>query len=187
MSVSDDLLIVSVGINIVSSPNVDIPSISILEAVREMVTDVCGVSGGVSDDVSDGSLLKNGSPIPDIQDDQSISDAMSSGASLTAMSLISKFFVTPEEILAILLANVEKWFFYLDTIGFPYIRSYWLRNINKIKCRTSVANGRDRVSGVFIDIDEVGRAVLEQDDGRRLFICSGDLFDNQEGIVAHHD
>lgn len=89
-------------------------------------------------------------------------------------------------ILNILLKNIDNWVQSFKMKGFSYIKSYWLLNINKINCKIIVKNGSSSISGTFVDIDEYGRLVLEKC-GERLFISSGDLFMNQEGIIVKHD
>lgn len=88
--------------------------------------------------------------------------------------------------LNVLLKNIDDWFYSLTTRGFLYIKSYWLLNINKINCKVTIKNGSDSISGIFSDIDDYGRLVLEKC-GKRLFISSGDLFVNHEGIIIKND
>ncbi|GHU11492.1 biotin--[acetyl-CoA-carboxylase] ligase [Alphaproteobacteria bacterium] len=86
----------------------------------------------------------------------------------------------------ILITNVDKWLLLLEKSDFSSIRSYWLQNINGIKCNVVVKNGVESLSGLFYDLDESGRLVLEKN-GKYLFISSGDLFLNQEGIVISNE
>jgi BirA family biotin operon repressor/biotin-[acetyl-CoA-carboxylase] ligase len=83
------------------------------------------------------------------------------------------------------LKSIGQWFHSLHSLGFSRARNYWLRNINEIMCRVVIKNGNWSVDGVFQDIDDCGRLVLEKN-GNRLFISSGDLFANQEGLVINH-
>ncbi|GHU18993.1 biotin--[acetyl-CoA-carboxylase] ligase [Alphaproteobacteria bacterium] len=92
----------------------------------------------------------------------------------------------PMSVFNILIANIDKWLLLLEKSDFSCIRSYWLRNINGIKCNVVVKNGVESVSGLFYDLDESGRLVLERN-GEYLFISSGDLFLNQEGIVVSNE
>jgi BirA family biotin operon repressor/biotin-[acetyl-CoA-carboxylase] ligase len=132
ISVCDNLIVVSVGMNINSAPSVSCKSICLKDILKRKIKIV-----------------------------------------------ISK------KILDILVKNINQWFFYLKTIGFSCIRSYWLSNINEIGCEIVIKNGHDCVNGIFTDIDDYGRVILERG-GERLFISSGDLFINQEGIVMQH-
>jgi BirA family biotin operon repressor/biotin-[acetyl-CoA-carboxylase] ligase len=95
-------------------------------------------------------------------------------------------FINPKDVLRVLLENVERWFFNLDNDGFAMARSYWLRNIKEIKRKVTIKNGPDSVSGIFLDIDESGRLVLEHE-AERLYISSGDLFVDQERVVVHNE
>jgi BirA family biotin operon repressor/biotin-[acetyl-CoA-carboxylase] ligase len=84
-----------------------------------------------------------------------------------------------------IMKNIGDWFRLLNMAGFSKIRNYWLQNINNIKCRVVIKNGHSSINGIFQDIDDRGRLVLEEN-GNRLFISSGDLFANQEGLVINH-
>jgi BirA family biotin operon repressor/biotin-[acetyl-CoA-carboxylase] ligase len=112
-------------------------------------------------------------------------------SSVGAISMVDIFgqisrLVDPEDVLLVLLKNIERWFWDLDNIGFAPVRSYWLRNIREIKHRVTIKNGLDSISGIFADIDESGRLVLEHG-GVRLYVSSGDLFAHQERIVMQNE
>ncbi|GHT92317.1 biotin--[acetyl-CoA-carboxylase] ligase [Alphaproteobacteria bacterium] len=100
--------------------------------------------------------------------------------------ILSSNDIPPMSVFNILIASIDKWLLLLEKSDFSCIRSYWLRNINGIKCNVVVKNGMESVSGLFYDLDESGRLILEKD-GEYLFISSGDLFLNQEGIVVSNE
>jgi BirA family biotin operon repressor/biotin-[acetyl-CoA-carboxylase] ligase len=91
------------------------------------------------------------------------------------------------EVLGILLKNVDYWLFQLQGQNFFCVRDYWLRNINEMRDNIVIKNGRESISGIFRDLDERGRLVLEMDNGEHLFISSGDLFMNEEMIVVNDE
>ncbi len=93
--------------------------------------------------------------------------------------------IDASKILNILLKNIDVWIQTFKMKGFSYIKSYWLLNINEINCKIIIKNGSSSISGIFVDIDEYGRLVLEKY-GKHLRISSGDLFVNQEGIIIKH-
>ncbi|MDR0632475.1 MAG: biotin--[acetyl-CoA-carboxylase] ligase [Holosporaceae bacterium] len=94
--------------------------------------------------------------------------------------------VPPDEVLEKILVALDKWFDNFNVLGFLYIKNYWLRYINEIDCKITIRNGLDSLTGVFRGIDDSGRLILEMD-GRRLFISSGDMFSNMEGMVTYHE
>ncbi|MDR3179878.1 MAG: biotin--[acetyl-CoA-carboxylase] ligase [Holosporaceae bacterium] len=82
--------------------------------------------------------------------------------------------------------SIDSWLLVLEKLSFSCIRSYWLRNINEFKCNVILRNGNESISGLFYDLDECGRLVLERD-GKHFIISSGDLFLNQEGILVNNE
>ena len=128
LAVSNNLLIISVGININSSPNLARPSTCLREILQK------------------------------------------SGAELHR-----------KEVLSILLENIDDWISRSCNVGFSDVRSYWLRNINDINCKVTIKNGNSVLNGIFLDINDSGKAVLECE-GKRVQISSGDLFMNQDEI-----
>ncbi|MBR1735353.1 MAG: biotin--[Alphaproteobacteria bacterium] len=82
------------------------------------------------------------------------------------------------ELLCILLERIEMWITQLCKAGFPDIKSYWLRNINDINCNVTIKNGLFIVNGFFLGIDDSGKAILENENGRVL-ISSGDFFESK--------
>ncbi|MDR1361953.1 MAG: biotin--[acetyl-CoA-carboxylase] ligase [Holosporaceae bacterium] len=91
------------------------------------------------------------------------------------------------DVLDVLLKNVDDWLCLLRHVGFFRIRNYWLQNVNEISSRVVVRNGKESIVGIFCDLDERGRLVLEKEDGERLFISSGDLFVNSEIIMVSYE
>ncbi|MDR3187382.1 MAG: biotin--[acetyl-CoA-carboxylase] ligase [Holosporaceae bacterium] len=92
---------------------------------------------------------------------------------------------TSMEMMAIVSANVEKWFCDLKNRGFFYIKDHWLRYINEINCKITIKNGRESLTGMFCGVDEQGRLILEKS-GRRIFVSTGDVFVNEEGIIRQY-
>jgi BirA family biotin operon repressor/biotin-[acetyl-CoA-carboxylase] ligase len=113
-----------------------------------------------------------------------VSSAPSVGSSIREISGIR---CNVMNVLDAALAAICRWCAYLEEDRFFCVRDYWLRNINEIKCKITVKNGTDSLSGVFLDIDQSGRLVLEEETGRSLFVSSGDLFITQERIVMKNE
>jgi BirA family biotin operon repressor/biotin-[acetyl-CoA-carboxylase] ligase len=82
--------------------------------------------------------------------------------------------------------NIDSWLLVLEKLSFSCIRSYWLRNINDFKCNVVLRNGNESLCGLFYDLDECGRLILEKD-GEHFVISNGDLFLNQEGILVDNE
>lgn len=72
------------------------------------------------------------------------------------------------DILYILIESVASWVSHLCSFGFSEIRSYWLRNINGINCNVVVRNGDSILKGLFLGISDSGRAILQQSDRKLL-------------------
>lgn len=128
LAISNNLLVVSVGININSSPSIARPSTCLREILQEPYTEL-----------------------------------------------------HQQDVLGMLLKNIDNWISHICNVSFSDVRSYWLRNINDINCKVTIKNGNSVLNGIFLDIDDSGKAVLEFE-GKRVQISSGDLFMNQEEI-----
>jgi BirA family biotin operon repressor/biotin-[acetyl-CoA-carboxylase] ligase len=94
--------------------------------------------------------------------------------------------ISTEEVLENILIELDKCFEDLSLFGFSSIKNYWLRYINETDCKVTIRNGLDSLTGIFRGIDDSGRLILEKD-GRNLFISTGDMFLNMEGIKASYE
>lgn len=92
----------------------------------------------------------------------------------------------PLHLLQCLDIEIEKWFTKFQKENFYFVRKYWLRYVNDIDCNVIIKNGNSTVSGIFKDIDLLGRLVLEYA-GKELYISSGDLFIDQERIIYKYE
>ncbi|MDR1561027.1 MAG: hypothetical protein LBS23_01585 [Holosporaceae bacterium] len=99
---------------------------------------------------------------------------------------LDKINFAPQDMLECILKNIEEWTRCSAEKGFFYIRSYWLRYINEINCKVIIKNGSESISGIFAGIDEFGRLILEND-RRKLFISSGDMFVNTKNITVFYE
>ena len=70
--------------------------------------------------------------------------------------------------------------------GFVNIKKYWLQHTKGIDETVTVKNGNEFLTGIFRDIDDCGRLVLEIE-GKRLFVSTGDMFLNPKGILKEYD
>ncbi|MDR1375280.1 MAG: biotin--[acetyl-CoA-carboxylase] ligase [Holosporaceae bacterium] len=121
----------------------------------------------------------NVNPVP------SLSSAISIGEVLKSFDGKSRV-PTSREMLPRVSADIEKWFDNLKDLGFFYVRDHWLRYINEIDCKITIKNGRESLCGVFSGIDEFGRLILKKND-RSIFVSSGDVFINEEGITVQYE
>ncbi|MDR2068234.1 MAG: biotin--[acetyl-CoA-carboxylase] ligase [Holosporaceae bacterium] len=121
----------------------------------------------------------NINPIPSMDSAISITEILeTSGVKLRAPTHL--------EILPRVSADLEKWLSDLKNLGFFYIKDHWLRYINEINCKITIKNGRESLRGTFSGIDNLGRLILEEN-GRSMFISSGDIFANEEAIAVRYE
>lgn len=62
--------------------------------------------------------------------------------------------------------------------GFASIRSAWRANAKDIGALVSVQQEESVIEGMFLDIDPQGRMIIEDKDGEKVFIGSGDVLLN---------
>jgi BirA family biotin operon repressor/biotin-[acetyl-CoA-carboxylase] ligase len=83
-------------------------------------------------------------------------------------------------------SSLGRWFGLTASGDFVAVKEYWLRYVNEINSKIIIRNGNDVLSGTFVGLDDFGRLILENE-GRKLFISSGDVFLDMEGIVVNHE
>lgn len=72
--------------------------------------------------------------------------------------------------------NINKWWHIVKADKFVDVVSYWnLHSINYGKS-VNVFQGTNNLSGIFMGIDCIGRAVLKSDSNKIVYISSGDMF-----------
>lgn len=134
LAVSNGMLVVSIGINIVDSPNLaERPTTNIKNILH---------------------FLNKYDSIEKWRD--SPAKFHSKFSSSTELHC--------KDILDILLENVVDWISRLCNLGFSEIRSYWLQNIKEVGCNVTVRNGSSILDGVFLDINDSGEAVLQRNE-----------------------
>jgi len=69
--------------------------------------------------------------------------------------------ITPQALLEILVENFEKYYQIWDNEGFTFIREKWLEHAYKLHENISVKHQNDIVTGIFKDIDNTGRIILQ--------------------------
>ncbi|MDR2268070.1 MAG: biotin--[acetyl-CoA-carboxylase] ligase [Holosporaceae bacterium] len=136
---------------------------------------ICGILVALADNWLIISVGINVNVSPSIESAISIKDALESSD------------VSLSDVLDILLKNADYWLLQLREQNFFCVRDYWLQNINEMRDNVVIKNGRESISGIFRDLDERGRLVLERNNGERLLISSGDLFMNAEKIVVNNE
>jgi BirA family biotin operon repressor/biotin-[acetyl-CoA-carboxylase] ligase len=92
--------------------------------------------------------------------------------------------VSTEDLLENVLTELKKWLEIQSDFG--CLRDYWLRYINEINRKIIIRNGLDSLTGLFRGLDDSGRLILEWN-GQHLFISSGDMFLNMEGITVNYE
>ena len=92
--------------------------------------------------------------------------------------------IAPAEALPLLLAALalrrQEW----ETQGFAAVRRAWLDRAYGLGRPVTVANGGERLAGVFAGLDADGALVLARDGASRLTIAAGDVFFGDAG-TAH--
>lgn len=177
LAVSNDMLIISVGINLNSSPSLSSYPTTNLREVLQNLGDCDRHLQQSSYSPSFCKFLmdydRNQSQDWGLSDQRGRSLGESRDCRSTLLSALDC-----RSILDVLLDNISDWMYRLRIRGFSDVRSYWLRNIKEINCNVTVKNGNSVLNGIFLNIDDSGKAVLQQDD-RRLLVSSGDLFINK--------
>lgn len=149
LAISSGMLIISIGLNVNSSPNL---SDRCTASISQIIKDLCF------------------SPDPFVF-------SKSHNMHYLKRHTHSPVELHIRDVLDTLLQSVISWVSYLCDPGFSKVRSYWLENIYEINCDVVVKSGSSVLEGIFLGIDSSGRAVLEQR-GRKLLISTGDLFVN---------
>ena len=107
----------------------------------------------------------------------------------TAISLegiIGVSTVSTEKTFRFILDNLNNELSLIQTGRFSDIREYWLQNIVGMNSEVTIKNGNDSLSGIVRGIDKLGRLILERDE-KKLYISSGDMFENEKKIVVNYD
>lgn len=107
----------------------------------------------------------------------------------TAISLekiIGVSTVSTEKTFRSILDNLNSELSLIQAGRFSDIREYWLQNIVGMNSEVTIKNGNDSLSGIVRGIDELGRLILERDE-KKLYVSSGDMFENEKKIVVNYD
>lgn len=99
--------------------------------------------------------------------------------------IVSGVSVSAQQLFDSVLNKLNIWVNLMLTENFFDIREYWLCNIVGMNSEVTIRNGRDSLSGIIRDIDELGRLILERND-QRLHISSGDMFINEKEIMVNY-
>ena len=113
-------------------------------------------------------------------------DTAISMSELQKLKLLNDSLPTPQEMSECFLEKFKKWTSDFKKLGFSCIKEHWLRNIKGIDEIITVRNGNECLIGVFKDIDNFGRIILEKD-GKFLYISTGDMFLDPERILKKYD
>ncbi|MDR2723909.1 MAG: biotin--[acetyl-CoA-carboxylase] ligase [Holosporaceae bacterium] len=94
--------------------------------------------------------------------------------------------ISVEEVWRSILIELDIWLEAFCVSNFLFIKNYWLRYVNEINCKVIIKNGLDSITGIFKGIGDDGRLILGKQD-KDLFISSGDMFLNVEGITVNYE
>ena len=92
--------------------------------------------------------------------------------------------LAPAEALSLLLAALARRRQEWETQGFAAVRRAWLDRAHGLGRPVTVANGRERLTGVFAGLDADGALVLAREGASQLTIAAGDVFFGDAG-TAH--
>ena len=84
-----------------------------------------------------------------------------------------------------ILNHLDGWFFRLKNYGFDEAKNYWSEHACQLHSFVTIKNGNDSLSGIFVEIDERGKAVLNVGD-RFAYVSSGDLFVNMKNLMVEY-
>lgn len=84
-----------------------------------------------------------------------------------------------------ILGHLDDWFFRLKNCSFNEAKNYWGEHACQLRSSVTIKNGSDSLSGIFVEIDERGRAVLNVGD-RFAYVSSGDLFVNVKNLMVEY-
>lgn len=90
--------------------------------------------------------------------------------------------ITPEALLARLLARLAPDYLLWQKDGFPALRERWLARAQGLGHFAGARVGERTISGRFVDVDAAGHLVLEDEAGRRT-LNAGELFFGSEARV----
>lgn len=188
LAVSNGMLVISVGININSSPDFsDYPTINL----KKILQNVCDCDIGsklpcfsrrscVFFDGLEGDWCRgHQSQTQKWRQNRDKSKSLDRDRGLCCPPIFLQE-LGCRGVLDMLLSNLISWISNLCSLGFSEVRSYWLRNIKEINCNVAVKNGNSILKGIFLGISDSGKAVLKQND-RMLLVSSGDLFVSERG------
>jgi BirA family biotin operon repressor/biotin-[acetyl-CoA-carboxylase] ligase len=97
--------------------------------------------------------------------------------------------ITPDAVLTLILQKFEPLYQNWISFGFKYIRSAWLaraKNLGElVSIRVSDYLEQQRISGLFLDIDEeTGALLLQDNDGAVRRVLHGDVFFEKRPITT---
>ena len=83
---------------------------------------------------------------------------------------------TVAEVLNLVMSSFENYYLLWRTKGFRYIRGLWLKKIYNPKHVMTVNDGKNRISGIFKDLDLNGAIRLKLASGHIYTLSAGEVF-----------
>ncbi len=105
---------------------------------------------------------------------------------LKSFGVMNGLLPSSDEMLNHFLDNFESWMKKFRDNGFSGVKKYWLHHTEGVDGKVTIKNGNEFLTGIFRDIDDCGRLILE-DGEKRICISTGDMFLNPKGIKKEYD
>jgi BirA family biotin operon repressor/biotin-[acetyl-CoA-carboxylase] ligase len=83
--------------------------------------------------------------------------------------------VSPDDLTASICRTFAGWASRWREDGFPGLRAAWLASAHGIGDTIAASTGTDRLTGIFVGVDEDGGLLVDDFDGRRHAIAAGDV------------
>lgn len=99
------------------------------------------------------------------------------GRDVTSLAELDKSIkILPGEMADLIISNFSHYLNLWDNNGFVEIRKLWLAKSFAPGTIISVSDGKEAISGAFVDIDETGAIMLKADDGEVHKLSVGEVF-----------
>ncbi|MEL7171468.1 MAG: biotin--[acetyl-CoA-carboxylase] ligase [Pseudomonadota bacterium] len=98
------------------------------------------------------------------------------GAAPTSLAAEGAKPASPAEALAVLGAALPRWLTSLEAEGFEAVRAPWLARAGHLGQTIGAGLARERLEGVFEDVDETGALVLRTREGAVRHISAADIY-----------
>lgn len=95
----------------------------------------------------------------------------------SSLKLLDIAYISVEQILNLIMSSFEKYYnLWHEGYGFAKIRELWLAKAYKFKDTITVSDGKQRISGLFEDLDMAGSIMLRLTSGQICTLYSCEIF-----------